>query len=403
MSGGAHTRFARLSPRPHYNRRVQRIYLDHNATTPLDPRVLEAMVPVLRDTFGNASSIHWYGQQARAALDRARGEVAALLGCSPSEVVFTGSGTEADNLALQGLARAAREPRRKVLYAAVEHHAVLHTARSLAEDGWPVEAVRVDAEGRLDLGDLEDRLDDRTAVVAVMMANNETGVVQPVAEVVRLARARGASVHCDAVQAAGKLPLDLRALDVDTLAISAHKIYGPKGAGALFVRRNTKLRPFLRGGAQERNRRAGTENVAGIVGFGRAALLAREEGAADAARLAVLRDRLEALLAEGAGARPNGGGVRVANTSNLSFEGVEAESLLMALDLAGVAVSTGAACAAGAVEPSHVLRAMGLRPERVQGSLRFSLGRGTVADEVERAAAVVVEAVTRQRAAALRR
>jgi cysteine desulfurase len=382
---------------------VQRIYLDHNATTPLDPRVLEAMVPVLRDTFGNASSIHWYGQQARAALDRARGEVAALLGCSPSEVVFTGSGTEADNLALQGLARAAREPRRKVLYAAVEHHAVLNTARSLAEDGWPVEVVRVDADGRLDLGDLEDRLDDRTAVVAVMMANNETGVVQPVAEVVRLARARGASVHCDAVQAAGKLPLDLRTLDVDTLAISAHKIYGPKGAGALFVRRNTKLRPFLRGGAQERNRRAGTENVAGIVGFGRAALLAREEGAADAARIAVLRDRLEALLAEGAGARPNGGGVRVANTANLSFEGVEAESLLMALDLAGVAVSTGAACAAGAVEPSHVLRAMGLRPERVQGSLRFSLGRGTDADEVERAAAVVVEAVTRQRAAALRR
>jgi cysteine desulfurase len=382
---------------------VQRIYLDHNATTPLDPRVLEAMVPVLRDTFGNASSIHWYGQQARAALDRARGEVAALLGCSPSEVVFTGSGTEADNLALQGLARAAREPRRKVLYAAVEHHAVLNTARSLAEDGWPVEVVRVDADGRLDLGDLEDRLDDRTAVVAVMMANNETGVVQPVAEVVRLARARGASVHCDPLQASGTQPLDLRTLDVDTLAISAHKIYGPKGAGALFVRRNTKLRPFLRGGAQERNRRAGTENVAGIVGFGRAALLAREEGAADAARIAVLRDRLEALLAEGAGARPNGGGVRVANTANLSFEGVEAESLLMALDLAGVAVSTGAACAAGAVEPSHVLRAMGLRPERVQGSLRFSLGRGTDADEVERAAAVVVEAVTRQRAAALRR
>lgn len=382
---------------------MQRIYLDHNATTPLDPRVLEAMLPVLRDGFGNASSIHWYGQQARAALDRARGEVAALLACSPSEVVFTGSGTEADNLALQGLARAAREPRRRVLYAAVEHHAVLNTARSLAEDGWPVEAVRVDADGRLDLEDLAARLDDRTAVVAVMMANNETGVVQPLADVVRLARARGAAVHCDAVQAAGKLPLDVSALDVDTLAISAHKVYGPKGAGALFVRRNTRLRPFLRGGAQERNRRAGTENVAGIVGFGRAAGIAREEGAADSARIAVLRDRLEALLAEGAGARPNGGGARVANTANLSFEGVEAESLLMALDLAGVAVSTGAACAAGAVEPSHVLRAMGLRPERVQGSLRFSLGRGTTAEEVERAAAAVVEAVARQRAAALRR
>jgi len=227
--------------------------------------------------------------------------------------------------------------------------------------------------------------------------------VQPIAEVVRLARARGASVHCDAVQAAGKLPLDVRALDVDTLALSAHKIYGPKGAGALFVKRNTKMRAFLRGGAQERNRRAGTENVAGIVGFGRAARLAREEGPQDAARVAVLRDRLEALLAERAGARPNGGGTRVANTANLSFDGVEAESLLMALDLAGVAVSTGAACAAGAVEPSHVLRAMGLRPERVQGSLRFSLGRGTTAEEVERAAALVVEVVSRQRAAAPRR
>jgi cysteine desulfurase len=381
-----------------YNRVVQRIYLDHNATTPLDPRVFEAMAPVLRDTFGNASSMHWYGQQARAALDRARGEVAALLGASPSEIVFTASGTEADNLALQGLARAAREPRRKVLYASVEHHAVLNTAKALAEDGWPVEALRVDADGRLDLADLEARLDEHTAVVAVMLANNETGVVQPLGDVVRLARARGASVHCDAVQAAGKLPLDVRALDVDTLALSAHKIYGPKGAGALFVKRNTKMRSFLRGGAQERNRRAGTENVAGIVGFGRAAALAREERESDTARVSVLRDRLETLLSDGAGAERNGGGARVANTTSLSFDGVEAESLLMALDLAGVAVSTGAACAAGAVEPSHVLRAMGLRPARVQGSLRFSLGRGTTADEIERGAALVLDAVGRLRA-----
>jgi cysteine desulfurase len=388
---------------PDYNRRVQRIYLDHNATTPLDPRVFEAMAPVLRDTFGNASSLHWYGQQARAALDGARAEVAALLNASPSEVVFTAGGTEADNLALQGLARAAREPRRRVLYASVEHHAVLHTAKALAEDGWPVDTVRVDANGRLDLADLEAKLDDRTAVVAVMLANNETGVVQPLPDVVRLARSRGASVHCDAVQAAGKLPLDVRALDVDTLAVSAHKFYGPKGVGALYVKRNTRMRAFLRGGAQERNRRAGTENVAGIVGLGQAAALARAEGVADAERIGALRDRLETLLAESTGARRNGAGARVANTANLSFDGVEAESLLMALDLAGVAVSTGAACAAGAVEPSHVLRAMGLRPERVQGSLRFSLGRGTTAEEIERAAAVVMEAVARQRSAALRR
>jgi cysteine desulfurase len=385
---------------PDYNRRMQRVYLDHNATTPLDPRVFEAMAPVLRDTFGNASSLHWYGQQARAP---SSAEVAALLNASPSEVVFTAGGTEADNLALQGLARAAREPRRRVLYASVEHHAVLHTAKALAEDGWPVDTVRVDANGRLDLADLEAKLDDRTAVVAVMLANNETGVVQPLGDVVRLARSRGASVHCDAVQAAGKLPLDVRALDVDTLAVSAHKFYGPKGVGALYVKRNTRMRAFLRGGAQERNRRAGTENVAGIVGLGRAAALARAEGVADSERIGTLRDRLETLLAEGTGARRNGEGTRVANTANLSFDGVEAESLLMALDLAGVAASTGAACAAGAVEPSHVLRAMGLRPERVQGSLRFSLGRGTTADEIERASAVVMEAVARQRSAALRR
>jgi cysteine desulfurase len=379
---------------------MRRVYLDHNATTPLDPRVFEAMAPVLRDTFGNASSLHWYGQQARAALDQARGEVAALLSATPAEIVFTSGGTEADNLALRGLAGAAREPRRKVLYSAVEHHAVLHTARALGEEGWPVEAVRVREDGALDLEDLAAKLDDRTAVVAVMLANNETGAVQPLADVVRLARGRGALVHCDAVQAAGKTPLDVRELDVDTLALSAHKMYGPKGVGALYVRRNTRMRAWVRGGSQERNRRAGTENVAGIAGLGRAAALARTEMPDEAPRLAALRDALEARLVREAGGRRNGDGPRVPNTTNLSFEGVDAESLLMALDLAGIAESTGAACAAGAVEPSHVLRAMGLRPERVQGSLRFSLGRFTTAEDVDHAAGIVVQAVERQRQAA---
>jgi cysteine desulfurase len=379
---------------------MRRVYLDHNATTPLDPRVFEAMAPVLRDTFGNASSLHWFGQQARAALDQARGDVAALLSSTPAEIVFTSGGTEADNLALRGLAGAAREPRRKVLYSAVEHHAVLHTARALAEEGWPVEAVRVREDGGLDLEDLESRLDDSTAVVAVMLANNETGSVQPIADVVRLARQRGALVHCDAVQAAGKMPVDVRALDVDTLAISAHKIYGPKGVGALYVKRNTRMRAWVRGGSQERNRRAGTENVAGIVGLGRAAALARAELAEEAPRMGALRDALEQRLLREAGARRNGEEPRVPNTSSLSFEGADAESLLMALDLMGVAVSTGAACAAGAVEPSHVLRAMGLRPERVQGSLRFSLGRFTTAEDVDHAAGLVVQAVERQRQAA---
>ncbi|PYQ08448.1 MAG: cysteine desulfurase NifS [Acidobacteria bacterium] len=374
-----------------------RIYLDHNATTPLDPRVLDAMLPILRDGFGNPSSLHWFGQQARAAVDTAREQVAALIGASPGEIVFTGSGTEADNTALRGAAAAAREPRRKVVYSTIEHHAVMNTAKALAEEGVPVEAARTRADGRVDLDDLRARVDDRTAVVAVMLANNETGVVEPVAEVVRIARERGALVHCDAVQAAGKIPVDVRALDVDTLALSGHKIYGPKGVGALYIKRGTRLKAFVRGGSQERNRRAGTENVAGIVGLGRAAELARDDMGAESARLSGLRDRLESQLLATPGAQRNGEAPRVPNTANVSFSGVEAESLVMALDLAGVAVSTGAACAAGAVEPSHVLRAMGLPLERVQASLRFSLGRGTTAEDVDAAAKLVAEAVDKQR------
>jgi cysteine desulfurase len=382
---------------------MERIYLDHNATTPIDPRVVEAMVPILREGFGNPSSLHWFGQQARAALDGARAEVAALIGATPSEVIFTGSGTEADNLALRGAAAAAREPRRKVVVSAIEHHAVVNTARALAEEGWPVETVRAGADGVIDLDDLRARVDERTALVAVMLANNETGTVQPLAEVVRLAHEKGALVHCDAVQAAGKMRVDVRDLPVDLLAISAHKIYGPKGAGALFVRRGTRLKPWLRGGAQERNRRAGTENVPAIVGLGRAAALAREEAAADRERLSALRDRLEERLLALPGAQRNGGGLRVPNTCNVSFEGADAESLLMALDLMGLAVSTGAACAAGAIEPSHVLRAMGMPLEQVQGSLRFSLGRGTTQAQVDRASELVAEALERQRRTAVTR
>jgi cysteine desulfurase len=381
---------------------MERVYLDHNATTPLHPRVLEAMLPVMREGFGNPSSLHWFGQQARAAIDEARGRVAALVGATPGEIVFTASGTEADNAALRGAALVAREPRRKVLYAAFEHHAVVNTAKALAEEGLPVEAVRVGADGRVDLGDLEARLGgDDTALVAVMHSNNETGVVQPVEEVARLAHAKGALVHCDAVQAAGKIPVDVARLGADTLALSAHKIYGPKGTGALWVKRGTRLKAMVRGGSQERNRRAGTENVAGIVGFGVAAALAAESLASEAPRLGALRDALEGKLLAIPGARRNGEGARVPNTANVSFDGIEAESLLMALDLMGIAVSTGAACAAGAVEPSHVLRAMGLPPERVQGSLRFSLGRSSTAEQIDRAAAAVVEAVERQRRVAL--
>jgi cysteine desulfurase len=376
---------------------VSRIYLDHNATTPIHPRVLEAMLPILQDAFGNPSSLHSFGQQARAAVDMAREQVGALLGASPGEIVFTGSGTEADNMALRGAAAAAREPRRKIVYSTIEHHAVMNTAKALAKEGFPVESVRTGGDGRVDLEDLRARVDDRTALVTVMLANNETGIVEPVAEVVRIARERGALVHCDAVQAVGKIPVDVRALDVDTLALSAHKIYGPKGVGALYVKRGTRLKAYVRGGSQERNRRAGTENVAGIVGLGRAAALAREEMGAESVRLAGLRDRLEAQLLAISGGIRNGEGTRVPNTTNISFSGAEAESLVMALDMAGLAVSTGAACAAGAVEPSHVLRAMGLPLERVQASLRFSLGRGSTAEQIDRAGTLVAEAVEKQR------
>ena len=379
---------------------MERIYLDHNATTPLDPQVLEAMVAILREDFGNASSLHWFGQRARAAVEEARALVAALVGAAPGEIVFTGSGTEADNMALRGVLGRAREPRRTLLITAIEHHAILNTGRALSEEGVPVCTVRAGEDGRIDLDDLGAKVDERTALVSVMLANNETGVLQPVAEAARRARERGALVHCDAVQGAGKVPVDVRELDVDLLTLSAHKIGGPKGVGALYVRRGTVLRALLRGGAQERNRRAGTENVAGIVGFGAAATLARERLPGERARLGPLRDRFEERLLATSGARRNGGEPRVANTTNVSFEGTEAESLLMALDLAGIAVSTGAACAAGATEPSHVLRAMGLPPERVQASLRFSLGRGTTAADLDRAADAVAAAVSAQRAAA---
>jgi cysteine desulfurase len=376
---------------------VERLYLDNNATTPVDPRVLEAMLPYLRDSFGNPSSLHWYGQRARAAVDEARTRVAALVGAEPAEIVFTASGSESDNMALRGAVARAGGARRRLVTTSVEHHAVLHSARALAEEGVPVAVARVDGDGRLELDDLRAKLDDATLLVSVMLANNETGVLQPVAEAARLARERGALVHCDAVQAAGKTGLDVRALDVDLLTLSAHKLYGPKGVGCLYVRRGTKLAPLVRGGAQERNRRAGTENVAGIVGFGAAAELARSRLAEEAARVAALRDRLESQLLAVAGALRNGSEPRLANTANISFAGVDAEALVIALDLEGVAVSTGAACAAGGTEPSHVLKAMGFPPERVQSSLRLSLGRGTTEAEADRAAFIIAAAVERQR------
>ncbi|HXH06951.1 MAG TPA: cysteine desulfurase family protein [Vicinamibacterales bacterium] len=362
------------------------IYFDHNATTPVHPAVAEAMLATLREDFGNPSSVHRLGQRAKARLDEARSAVAALIGAEPGDIVFTSGGTEADNLAVRGAAEAL-EPagRRHVIVSAIEHEAVLNTARALARRGWRVSVAPVEGRGVVSPEAIRELLTDDTAVVSVMLANNEIGTIQPVAAIAELAHARGALMHTDAVQAAGKIPVDVGALGVDLLSLSAHKFNGPKGAGALWIRRGTRLAPLLTGGRHERNRRAGTENVPGIVGLGVAARIAREKLETEAVRLAALRDRLEAgILARVPGTSINGANApRVPNTTNVSFEGVEAESLLIALDLEGIAVSTGAACSSGALEPSHVLRALGLPPHRVQGSIRFSLGFGNTEAEVE--------------------
>lgn len=377
-----------------------RVYLDHNATTPLAPGVLDAMAGALRDLFGNASSVHAFGQQAKAALDEARMAAAALVGGDPGEIVFTGSGTEADNLALRGVAEAFEaSARREIIVTAIEHEAVLQTCKALARRGWTITHLPADAEGLVSPDALRDRISEHTALVSVMHANNEVGTLQPVAEMAAIARSHGAVMHTDAVQSAGKVPIDARALGVDLLSVSAHKFAGPKGAGALWVRRGTRLVQQMTGGRQERSRRAGTENVPALVGLGVAARMALGRLPDEAPRLAALRDRLEAqILAAVAGTAVNGAREgRVPNTTNIGFERVEAESLLIALDLEGIAVSTGSACSSGTLEPSHVLKAMGLGPARSQGSLRFSLGTTTTEADVDRVVAALPPLVEKLR------
>jgi cysteine desulfurase len=364
-----------------------RIYLDSNATTPLAPEVLEAVVAASRDRFGNASSVHAFGQQAKALLDEARQAVASLLGGDPSEVVFTAGGTEADNFALRGAAEAL-EPsgRRHLVASAIEHEAVLNTLKALARRGWRTTLVPVDASGVVSIDRVREAVDEETALVSVMHANNEIGTIQPIAAIAQVAHERGALMHSDAVQSAGKLPVRVGELGVDLLSVSAHKFNGPKGAGALWIKRGTRLLPILTGGKHERNRRAGTENVPAIAGFGVAARLAAAKLEAEGPRLAGLRDHLESgVLAAVPRTAVNGAGSpRVPNTTNISFDRVEAESLLIALDLEGIAVSTGSACSSGTLEPSHVLRAMGLPAHRTQNSLRFSLGLFTTEADVTR-------------------
>src|ERR1700689_1091014 len=375
---------------------MRRVYMDANATTPLAPEVFAAMRPWFTEQFGNASSIHFHGQRARAAVERARDQVARLLGCRAAEVIFTSGGTESDNLALTGLLK----PGGHLITSAIEHHAVLHTAERLRDRGIEVTFLPVDASGAVDPADVRRSLRPNTQLISVMMANNEIGTLQPVAEVGAIAQEADVYFHTDAVQAAGKVPIDVKAIGCDLLSISGHKFHGPQGTGALYVRRGTHPEPLLFGGPQERQRRAGTENLAGIVGLGDAAERAQAFVAGDgAARLGALRNRLEqGILARVDEAGVYGGGApRVPNTTNLWFDHLEGEALVIALDLKGLAVSSGAACSSGASEPSHVLEAMGLSPERARSSVRLSLHRQTTEEEIDRAIQLVSSQVSRLR------
>ena len=371
---------------------MTRIYLDHNATTAPSAAVVERMTLALREEFGNPSSVHHFGQRAKAAIDEARSAVGGLIGADPSEIVFTGGGTEGDNLAIRGAAEALEVTGRKHLIAsAIEHEAVLNTLKALARRGWTTTILSVGENGIVSPDALRAALTDETALVSIMHANNEIGTIQPIAELALIAKERRAVFHTDAVQSAGKIPIDLRTLGVDLLSISAHKFYGPKGVGALWIRRGLRLQAPITGGKQERSRRAGTENVAGIIGMGVAARDARAKMADEAARLAPLRDRLEdGVLRTVPGTVVNGArSMRVPNTTNISFDRTEAESLLIALDLEGIAVSTGSACSSGTLEPSHVLKAMGFPAHRTQNSIRFSLGTANTEADIDRVIAVL--------------
>jgi cysteine desulfurase len=370
---------------------MARIYFDNNATTPVDPEVLSAMLPFFAETYGNASSIHTFGQQARAAVEHAREQVAKLLGARAAEIVFTSGGTESDNLAILGIVRAAPGERKHVITSAIEHHAVLNTCQALEAENVEVTYLPVSGAGVIDPAAVRDALRPHTVLISVMIANNELGTIQPIEEIGRIAAEAEVWFHTDAVQAVGKVPIDVAHLGVDLLSISGHKIYAPKGVGALYVRSGTRLAAQAFGGHHERDRRPGTENVPGIVALGKAAELALAKLPTEPARLAALRDRFEkAILDRVPATRVNGAGAaRVANTTNITFSFIEGESLVIALDLQGIACSTGAACSSGAIEPSHVLTAIGLAPPEARASLRFSLGRTTTAEDVDRAIAVV--------------
>jgi cysteine desulfurase len=375
------------------------IYLDHNATTPLDARVLEAMTPYLKNDWGNPSSPYRFANRARQAVETARRRIAGHAGCRPSEILFTSGGTESDNLAIRGAAHALRSRGDHIVTSAIEHPAVLNTCKALAAEGFRVTCLPVRSDGIVDVDALEKSLSPETILVTIMHANNETGVIQPIAEIAGLLRKRGIVFHTDAVQSAGKIPGPLCGPGADMVSFSGHKIYGPKGIGGLYLRENTRITPMLTGGSQEASLRAGTENVAGIVGLAHAFSLAVESAGSEHDRMLILRDRLEnRIRSEIPRARINGADApRIPNTTNCSFESVDGESIVLGLDLKEICVSTGSACSTGEPEPSHVLTAMGLSPNEAQGSIRISLGKDTRENDIEKTVDALLETIRRLR------
>ncbi len=379
---------------------MKRVYLDYAATTPADPDVVKEMLPYFTESFGNPSSIYSYGQEAKAAIEEARNRVARLIGARNEEIVFTSGGTEADNTALEGVAFANEKKGNHIITSEIEHHAVSETGKFLEGRGFRVSYLPVDKYGVVDPDDVRKAITDKTTLISVMHANNEMGTIEPIAEIGAVARQAGVYLHTDAVQTAGHIPIDVNKLGVDLLSISAHKLYGPKGVGALYIRKGTKLTPFLHGGQQERRRRATTENVPGIVGFGKAAELAQQEMKEEARRLTRLRDRLiSGLLERIDHTYLNGHPVnRLPNNVSINVEFVEGESMLLNLDLEGICASSGSACTSGSLEPSHVLLAMGCPSERAHGSLRFTLGKWTTDEDIERVLETLPRIVSKLRA-----
>jgi len=383
----------------------RRIYMDYAATTPVHPEVVKAMQPYFTDVFGNPSSIHSFGREAKEAVEQARDRVAALIGAKSEEIVFTGSGTEANNFAIKGIAYASVQGISRgrsgnhIITSAIEHHAVIEPCKFLETQGFEITYLQVDKYGLVDPENVRKAITDKTILVSIMHANNEIGTIEPIAEIGKICREKGVYFHTDAVQTAGHIPVDINELQVDLLSMSAHKLYGPKGVGALYIRKGTRMVSFIHGGEQEHNRRASTENVPGIVGFGKAAEIAKREMSDEAEKLRVLRDRLiSGILENIERTRLNGHPVnRLPNNVNVSIEYVEGESVLLNLDLAGIAASTGSACSSASLEPSHVLLATGLPPEIARTGLRFTLGRYTTMDEVEYVLKVLPKIIKRLR------